>query len=234
MNIMKIDHITKKYGRKTALQNVSFALEEGKLYALCGNNGAGKSTLLRILCNIDRVNEGSVQYKNEPIHYLHKNEIAYFADESFFTEDTKIYEIFELYSHFFQDFDVQKCEQLVYKNGITPDTLLSSLSKGTRVKLELTFPLCRKAKVYLFDEPFANLDPLVREEVMRMIVNCGNENATYVISTHIISDFETYFDQVLFLHDGELIVDQSVDEIFEERHMSIQDYLKECLRTFER
>lgn len=125
----------------------------------------------------------------------------------------------------------KKCERLVYQNGIDRNSALSSLSKGNRVKLELSFTLSRRAKLYLFDEPFASLDPLAREEVMQMIVSCGSEDATYVIATHLLAEFESYFDQVLFLQDGKLIVDQSVDKILGEKQMGVQDYLKTCLRA---
>lgn len=229
--LMEVRHVSKRYGKKTALADVSLKLEKGKLYALCGNNGAGKSTLMRILASVEHVDQGDVLFETHSLSYLDRKEIAYFADESFFSDDVEIEEIFVLYEYFFDDFDRKKCERLVYQNGIDRNSALSSLSKGNRVKLELSFTLSRRAKLYLFDEPFASLDPLAREEVMQMIVSCGSEDATYVIATHLLAEFESYFDQVLFLQDGKLIVDQSVDKILGEKQMGVQDYLKTCLRA---
>ncbi len=231
MKLINLNHVTKAYGNKKALDDISLTLEAGKIYGLCGNNGAGKSTLIQLLSSVKQATHGDIFFRDHLISYLDRNEIAYFADESFFTDDTKIIEIFDLYEHFFDDFDSKKCASLVYQNKISPDTTLSSLSKGMRVKLELSFTISRNAKLYLFDEPFANLDPLAREEVMQMIISCGREDATYLISTHIISDFESYFEHVLFLQDGHFIVDCAVDSIFETQKCSVQEYLKRCLKA---
>lgn len=82
--LMEVRHVSKRYGKKTALADVSLKLEKGKLYALCGNNGAGKSTLMRILASVERVDQGDVLFETHSLSYLDRKEIAYFADESFF------------------------------------------------------------------------------------------------------------------------------------------------------
>lgn len=230
MSNIKLNNLSKYYGSKCALNNVSIELLPGKIYGLCGNNGAGKSTLIRILCGVDIDYSGNITIDNIPLNYEHKKIISYYADASFFHDALKVCELFDLFTQFFPDFDSKKCESLVYRNDILPDTTLGSLSKGTRIKTELAFILSRDAQIYVFDEPFASLDPLTREEIIQLIVTGGNENSTYLIATHLINDIETYLDNVVLLKNGHLMFNESVEKIHLNHECSVQDYIKQCLK----
>lgn len=230
MSNIKFNNISKYYGSLCALNNVSLELLPGKIYGLCGNNGAGKSSLIRILCGTDIDYKGNITIDDIPLNFRHKQIIAYYGDKSFFHNSMSISDIFEIFDCFYEDFDKEKCESLVYTNGIKPDTVLSSLSKGIRMKTELAFILSRNAQIYVFDEPFTSLDPLVREEIIQLIVTGGNENATYLIATHIISDIETYLDYVILLKNGNLIFNEMVEEIHVNHKCSVQDYIKQSLK----
>lgn len=106
---------------------------------------------------------------------------------------------------------------------------VSSLSKGMKEKLHLTLVLCRDAKLFILDEPIAGVDPIARDQILEAIVNNINENSTMIITTHLVRDMESIFDDVAFLSNGDILLQGNSEELRNERNMSIDELYKDIL-----
>ena len=114
--------------------------------------------------------------------------------------------------------------------NINPDDKLKTMSKGTKEKVQLILVMSREAELYLLDEPIGGVDPAAREYILETIISNYNENATIVISTHLISDIEKVLDHVIFINDGRVVLTSSVAEIREEKGKSVDALFREVFR----
>ena len=113
---------------------------------------------------------------------------------------------------------------------ISPKRRLKTLSKGNKEKVCLILVMSRQAKLYVLDEPIAGVDPAARDYVISTIINNYNPEATVLISTHLIADIEQVLDEVLFIRNGDLVLQKTVDEIREENGMSVDGLFREVFR----
>lgn len=228
--MLKARHIMKTYGEKRALENVDIQIEKGKVYALVGNNGAGKTTLLNILAAQTGMDGGNIEFNGHALQRNDLNHIAYCTDHSLFAGDEKIADIMRKYAYFFSDFDSDKADELLLKLHIPTHEKLNKLSFGERKKCELVMVLARNADLYLLDEPFANLDPLVRQEIIKLIVTDIREDSACIIATHQVMEIETYVDGTIFLKDGHVMLQGDNDELREREHCTIHELLIRMLK----
>ena len=113
---------------------------------------------------------------------------------------------------------------------ISPKDRLKALSKGTREKVQLILVMSRRAQLYLLDEPIGGVDPAARDYILHTIISNYNENASVIISTHLISDVESVLDDVIFISAGEIVLTSSVDEIREQRDQSVDALFREVFK----
>ena len=142
----------------------------------------------------------------------------------------KVSEIIEFFSDFYKDFNKEKAYDMIKNLNINPNDKLRTMSKGTKEKVQLILVMSREAEIYFLDEPIAGVDPAARDYILDTILKNYNENATIVISTHIISDIEKILDDVIFLSYGNITLYKSVDEIREEEGKSIDALFREVFR----
>jgi ABC-2 type transport system ATP-binding protein len=107
------------------------------------------------------------------------------------------------------------------------DMKVNDLSKGMKEKLNLTLVLSRKAKLYILDEPIAGVDPVARDQILDAIINNYEENSSMIITTHLVRDMEKIFDDVVFLSEGDIILNGNAEKLREEKSMQIDDLYKE-------
>ena len=228
--LYQVSALTKFYGAKAALNNVTFGVEPGRLVGLLGPNGSGKTTLLKISAGLLQATTGQVWIdRQEPGPYT-KAVTAFLPDRMALPTEYRVQDAVAFYRDFFSDFDTAKVHAMLADLKLEPGQRIGAMSKGTQEKLQLCLTMGRQARLYLLDEPLGGVDPAAREYILRTILCNYNEDAAVVISTHLIEDVETALDEVLLLKDGALLAHQNVDELREESGKSLDEYFREAFR----
>lgn len=230
MELLKISNLSKFYGRKKALNSVSLSLNGGKIVGLLGPNGSGKTTMLKLINGLLYPNEGEILIEGERISPATKSKVSFLPDKDYIPKWMKIYELFDYYADFYSDFDRQKAENMLADLKIDKNDRAGSLSKGNMEKLQLILQMSRNAKIYLLDEPIGGVDPAARQYILDTIIKSYNPESLLIISTHLISDIERILDEVIFINRGEISLHSSVDEIRENKKMSVDEYFREVYR----
>ncbi len=208
-------------GRFMALSDLTLTLEAGRIYGLLGPNGSGKTTLIKILAGLLQPTAGSVTIEGMPVGPETKAHVSYLPDHPFLESGMTIAEVMALYADFYQDFDMQRAEDMLVRLKLAKNARLNKLSKGTLEKVQLILVMSRKADLYLLDEPIAGVDPAARDYILETIINNYDPGATILISTHLISDVEKILDDVIMLQYGRLLHKASVEDMRAERGESI-------------
>lgn len=222
--------LTKRYGQITALSNVSLSLPAGKIIGLMGPNGSGKTTFLMILANLIMTYEGEVLINGYKPGIESKKIISYLPDCNYLSDKWTAKDAIACFRDFYEDFDVQKAWMLLNRLQINPLQKFKSLSKGTKDKLQLILVLSRRARIYLFDEPIAGVDPAAREFIFELILEHYNKEGTVIISTHLISDIENIVDYAVFLKEGTVYRFAEAEAIRQETGKNLNEYFKEAFR----
>lgn len=228
--LLKIDNVTKKYGRFKALDNVILTLQSGKIVGLLGPNGSGKTTLIKIINGLLKDYQGNILVDGNPIGVESRKIISYLPDENYFQDWMYIKDVLYIFSDLYQDFQKDNCLELMKRFNLEPNMKIKSLSKGMKEKFQLCLVMSRKAKLYILDEPIAGVDPAAREVILDVILNNYDEDALVLISTHLISDLETIFDEVVFLKEGKVVLHQETEQLRHERKQSIDEAFREVFR----
>lgn len=229
-SLLSVSSLTKKYGGVTALNGISFDLESGHITGLLGPNGSGKTTLIKIICGLLQPTKGSVTVKGYPIGVESKKVISYLPDTTYLDPSQSVEEIIRYFSDFYEDFDPGRAYDMLGKLNISAKDRLKTMSKGTREKVQLILVMSRRADLYILDEPIAGVDPAARDYILNTIITNYDENASILLSTHLITDVENILDQVIFLKDGEIVRFSTVDEIRSEEGKSVDSLFREVFR----
>ena len=228
--LYQVSALTKFYGAKAALNNVTFGVEPGRLVGLLGPNGSGKTTLLKISAGLLQATTGQVLIDGQEPGPYTKAVTAFLPDRMALPTEYRVQDSVAFYRDFFSDFDTAKVHAMLADLKLEPGQRIGAMSKGTQEKLQLCLTMGRQARLYLLDEPLGGVDPAAREYILRTILCNYNEDAAVVISTHLIEDVETALDEVLLLKDGALLAHQNVDELREESGKSLDEYFREAFR----
>ncbi len=227
METLVCEGLSKDYGKLRALDRVDLRLEEGRIVGLLGPNGSGKTTLIKLAARLLVPSEGNVTICGEVPSEKTKAIVSYLPDRNFLPEYMNGEELVAMYKDFFADFDENRAYEMLGSLDIDLKMPLRKMSKGTKEKVQLILTMSRKAKLYLLDEPIAGVDPAARDYILRTIISNYDENATVLISTHLIADVENVLDEAIFLKQGRVILHKSVDEIKESTGQSVDEYFRE-------
>ena len=222
--------LTKAYGKKIAVDHVSFEIEGGHIIGLLGPNGSGKTTLIKMLNGLLRPTSGQLLVHDQPIGVESKKVISYLPDQTYLNMNQKVEEVLQYFAAFYEDFDLSRAYHMLSDLQIDPKSRLKSMSKGTKEKVQLILVMSRKADLYVLDEPIAGVDPAARDYILRTILSNYDPAASILISTHLISDIENILDQVLFLQNGHLVLNKSVDDIRVQEGKSIDALFREVFK----
>lgn len=228
-NLLHIQNLSKSYNGIKTLHNINLDLPKNKIIGLLGPNGAGKTTLIKILANLLQQYDGEILIENHKLGIESKKIISYLPDSSYLNEKWEAKRILDFFRDFFEDFQYSKSLMLLEKFHIPLQKPFKSLSKGTKEKLQLITTLCRNAKLYLFDEPIAGVDPLAREEIFDLIIQNRNLQSSVIISTHLVSDIEKYVDMCIFIKEGRILNFGNTSEI-KQGYNSLEEAFKGSFR----
>lgn len=229
-SLLKVNSLTKKYGNLTALNNLNFELESGHIIGLLGPNGSGKTTLIKIICGLLVPSAGEVTVKGNPIGVESKKVISYLPDTTYLGKSASVEGTINYFKDFYKDFDENRAYDMLGKLGINPRAKFRTLSKGTKEKVQLILVMSRRADLYILDEPIAGVDPAARDYILNTIISNYDENASILISTHLISDIENILDEVIFLKQGSIVRFSSVDEIRSSEGKSVDGLFREVFK----
>lgn len=229
-DLLKCEDLTKKYGKDTALDEISFTLNPGKIVGLLGPNGAGKTTLIKLAAGLLTPTSGSVTIDGNTPGVYSKGIVSYLPERTYLNENMTPDQTIKFFSEFYEDFDIQRAQLMMDSLNVDRTKPVKNLSKGTKEKVQLILVMSRKARLFLLDEPIGGVDPAARDYILNTIIQNYEENATIVISTHLIADVEQILDEVLFIQNGKLVLQESVDTLREERGMSVDETFREVFK----
>lgn len=222
--------LTKQYGSKAALDNLNLTLPRGRIIGLLGPNGSGKTTLIKLINGLLAPTAGQLYINgNEPGPDT-KKVVSYLPERTYFNSWMKVNDILDFFCDFYADFRRNRAEDMLQRLGIDPTARLSTMSKGTKEKVQLIMVMSRDADLYCLDEPIGGVDPAARDYILQTIISNYNENASVLISTHLISDIENVLDDVIFIHNGHIRLHTSVDAIREQEGKSVDTLFREVFR----
>ncbi len=227
MSLVECKHVTKKYGMKVALDDVNLTIEKGKIIGLLGPNGSGKTTLIKLLNDLLVPNSGEILIQGNHPGVETKKIISYLPERTYLSFNMRIKEVIQYFKDFYDDFREEVAYELLKKLGINPNDQLKTLSKGMKEKVQLILVMSRKAQLYILDEPIGGVDPAARDYILDTILKNFNEDASILISTHLISDIEKILDEVIFIKDGKIVLHESSDQLRDESGKSIDGYFRE-------
>lgn len=224
---MEVQELSFQYKRKTILERLTFSIPQGQIIGLIGENGSGKSTLLKLMAGILTTSSGTIELNGEKVTRRLTNKIAYIPDIDLFYEKLTGDEVFAFYESQFEDFSMDKAKEVTSFLQVPTNMKLGNLSKGNRARVKLATFLARNVELYLMDEPFAGLDPLARESLLKAIIKfIDTEHCSVVLSTHEVNEVEPILDQVMLLKDGHLCAMDVVEDIRHEHGEDTVNWMK--------
>lgn len=228
--ILECHGLTKKFGSTTALSNIDLQIQRGQIIGLLGPNGSGKTTLLKLANELLTPTEGSILIDGMKPGIETKKIVSYLPEKTYLNDWMRVQQIIEFFTDFYDNFNPERAYDMLHRLGINPQERLKTMSKGTKEKVQLILVMSRDAELYLLDEPIGGVDPAARDYILETILNNYNEDATMIISTHLIADIEKILDYVVFLKQGQITLTSTVDEIRDQNGKSVDALFREVFR----
>jgi len=215
--VIRTDGLTKRYGKLTAVDQASLAIEPGRVFALMGRNGAGKTSLVRCLLGLSEISGGSATVlglDSGRDHVRIRQQVGYVPETHHLYPWMTVGELLRFTSAFYPSWDVALCRDLVAGLGLDPGRKIEALSRGMVAKVALTAALAHKPPVLVLDEPTSGLDAVVRKEFLESIVNvAADEGRIVLISSHLLNDVERVADHVALMVDGRILMVEELDAV---------------------
>lgn len=225
--ILSCRGLTKQYGTTTALNSIDLDLPAGSVIGLLGPNGSGKSTFIKIAAGLLTSTSGELLIDGYKPGIKTKEIVSYLPDHDYLNDWMSVNQLVKMFEDFYADFDKDKAFDMIQRLDIKRESMLKTLSKGTREKVQLILTMSRKANLYLLDEPIGGVDPAARDYILNTIIGNYNENAAVLISTHLIADVEPVLTHAVFIKNGKIVRAGEVDDIREETGSSIDALFRE-------
>lgn len=228
--MIKCINLSKNYGHFEAVKNINLEFKEGKIIGLLGSNGSGKTTLIKLINGLLTPTEGKIEINGQEPNIESKKLIAYLPEKNYLDLNMKVSDTLDYFADFYENFNRQKALELLKKLNINLDATLKTLSKGTNDKVQLILVMSRDADVYILDEPIGGVDPAARDYILDTILNNFKKGATIIISTHLISDIEKILDEVIFIKEGEIVLQEDTDKLRNKKKKSIDELFREMFK----
>ena len=222
--------LSKRFGSVQALDGVTRSIAPGRVVGLLGPNGSGKTTLIKLANGLLTPSSGEIRICGALPGKETKAVVSYLPDRPCLPEWMSAEELMDYFADFFADFDRSRAADMMARLRLNPHMKYGQMSKGTREKVQLILVMSRRARLYLLDEPIGGVDPATRDYILDTIIRNYEENASVLISTHLISDVENVLDDVIFLREGRVTLQASVDDIRAQYGKSVDALFREVFR----
>ena len=219
--MLTVKGLSKSFGAKKAITDLSLTLEEGHIFGMLGTNGAGKSTLLRVMSGILRADAGSIYLDNMPVYEnpAAKREICYLSDDPTFLPNASITEMGRMQAAYYPDYSESKLKALCERFALPMNERITSFSKGTQKRAQICLGLALNPRVLLCDETFDGLDPVMRDSFKRVLSQeTVDRGLITVLAGHNQQEMEDICDSVGFLHEGKLVCSGDLDALLSDVH----------------
>ena len=226
-SIVEFKDVYKGYGKKQVLNGINLNIPKGKIVGLLGPNGSGKSTMIKLMNGLLSKDSGIILINGLKPSKETKKIVSYLPERTYLNDWMKVKDIIEFFKDFYSDFDMEKAEEMLKSLNIDKNEKLKTMSKGTKEKVQLILVMSRKAELYILDEPIGGVDPAARSYILKTIMTNYLEDSTLLIATHLISEIENICDEVIFISNGNIVLQGNVDEIREEKGKSIDALFRE-------
>jgi ABC-2 type transport system ATP-binding protein len=217
--VVRIESLTRRFGAKVALDNVSLTVPRGTVFGLVGANGAGKTTLIKHILGLLRAAAGSVRVFGrdpvaDPVGVL--AHVGYLSEENDLPGWMRVEELLRYTRAFYPHWDDAYAEQLRRDFGLDPTARVKHLSKGQRARAGLLIALAYRPELLVLDEPSSGLDPIVRRDIMEAIVRAiAEDGRTVLFSSHLLHEVERVADRVAMIDKGKIVFDSALDDVKE-------------------
>ena len=230
LNLLEVKNISKSFDNKQALSDISFNISSGKIIGLLGKNGAGKTTLIKLINDLLVPTNGEILINGNKVGVESKKIISYLPERTYLNKQMKVSEVISYFKDFYDDFDEDKAKKLLKDLDLDINESLSKMSKGMQEKVQLVLVMSRNASLYILDEPLGGVDPATRDYILDTILSNFNENASIIISTHLIADIERILDEVIFIDKGKIILQSDADKLRNKEKSSIDEIFRRMFK----
>lgn len=230
MDLVKFTNVNKQFGNKKILKDINLTIPKGRIIGLLGKNGTGKSTLIKLINDLLTPTSGEILVNGKSIGVESKKIISYLPERTYLDKSMTVDQVIAYFKDFYKDFSETKSRKLLKDLDLDTTQKLSKMSKGMQEKVQLVLVMSRKADLYILDEPLGGVDPATRDYILDTILNNFNEDASVIISTHLIADIERILDEVIFIDKGEIILQSDADELRKKEKESIDEIFRRMFK----
>ncbi len=230
MKLVEIKNLDKSYDDKKVLKDINLDIDSGKIIGLLGKNGAGKTTLIKLMNDLLVPTSGEILIKGNKIGVETKKIISYLPERTYLNKSMKVYEVINYFEDFYDNFDSKKAKKLLKDLDLDINQNLSKMSKGMQEKVQLVLVMSRNADLYILDEPLGGVDPATRDYILDTILSNFKEDASVIISTHLISDIERILDEVIFIDKGKIVLQSEADKLRKKEKGSIDEIFRRLFK----
>ena len=230
MNLLECINIEKNYGNKKVLKDINLKITKGKIVGLLGKNGTGKSTLIKLINDLLTPTNGKILINGKEIGIESKNIISYLPERTYLDKSMTVQEAIKFFENFYDNFNSTKARKLLKDLDLDPNQRLSKMSKGMQEKVQLILVMSREAELYILDEPLGGVDPATRDYILDTILTNFSENSSIIISTHLIQDIERILDEVIFIHEGKIILTSDTDTLRQKENAGIDEIFRRMFK----
>lgn len=230
MKILEINNLNKSFDNKEILKDINLSIQREKIIGLLGKNGVGKTTLLKLINDLLTPTSGEILIKGQKIGIETKKVISYLPERTYLNKQMKVSELISYFEDFYDNFDSEKAKKLLKDLDLDINQKLAKMSKGMQEKVQLVLVMSRNADLYVLDEPLGGVDPATRDYILDTILSNFNENASVIISTHLISDIEKILDEVIFIDKGQIVLQSDADKLRTKENASIDEIFRRMFK----
>ncbi len=228
--IVECRNLTKIFPGCMALNAVNLSIPKGQIVGLLGPNGSGKTTLIKLVNGLLTPTSGEVLVNGAKPGVESKKIVSYLPERTYLNDWMSVQNMIDFFGDFYANFNKAKAYDMLQRLHINPNDRLKTMSKGTKEKVQLILVMSREAELYVLDEPIGGVDPAARDYILDTIISNYSENATLLISTHLITDVEKILDGVIFINRGNIVLSSTVDAIREKENKSVDTLFREVFK----
>ncbi len=222
--MLEVKNASKSYYKMQAMEDINLIVNKGEIHGLIGENSAGKTTLIKCLVGIYRLDSGDILYDGKPVYDNPevKEKIAYVSDYNEYIPGYNIKRIVKLYKNFYEGFDENRFDELNSIFKLNKSALISSLSKGQKMRLAFMLSIAQNSDYIILDEPTSGLDVIGKNQLLDIIVSeVENRQVGVLISSHNLSGLETICDKVTMMKNGKIDLQGDID-VIKEKYAKLQ------------